>query len=797
MFSTPKLRAYQQNAIITMRDKIASGKKRILLVLATGAGKTSVAAEIIRLAREKNKKTLFIAHRQELIYQAHSRFANIGVDAGIIMAGHKMNGYDIHVASIQTLIRREHPPADIIFIDECHRIAGKSYRTVLENYPDAVHIGLTATPYRSDLKPLGEFFDEIVAPVTMQQLIDDGFLVQPRYFGAKQDFSKIKIKMGDYDNKQMFEHVDKKVLYDGVVDKFKQFGYGKTLVFCINIEHSKKTCEAFVNAGYKAIHLDCDTDTSTRKRILKEFASGEWQILSNVALFTEGFDLPAINTIIINRATKAKGLYCLDEQTEILTEQGWKKDIAIGENVAAMIPQTGEIKYVPVLDTIRRNLEPNEFWVSLQSPTLNIKVTNKHKLFYRQRMTRDKRIGWSFKTAEEISKLSSGISLPISGMIQTKDIPLSDDELRFIAWVMTDGSINKYNNGIHISQGSHQEWLEEIQRVIVSCGLKFNRFIRKRDTPFNETSPATIWTISKGSPRGRDKHLKGWGYLEKWLSKDLSLELMNMSARQFEIFIHTLHLGDGAKQKGYYWTRRSYHIATGNYVMAERLQILGITKGWKANISVSYQNKNPLYNIHLKQKSFAVTGSTYDKRPKWQLMPSNSHEKCWCVENEIGTLITRRDGKVVIVGNCQIVGRGLRPHEEKKGCIIIDHGNNVYEHGKVEWEQEYSLEVIKKKKQVSDTYKDPVKPCPECSSLIHPRIMICPDCGYEFPPTQKIVEAEFEEIITPKISIPAHLRKRWADMSDEELEEYRVLKGYKKGWKHYAKQSRLEKEGQL
>lgn len=304
-----ELRAYQTKTITDIREKISQGKKRILVVLATGAGKTSVAAEIIRLARGKDKKSLFIAHRQELIYQAHSRFADIGMDAGIIMAGHKANGHDIHVASIQTLIRREHPPADIIFIDECHRIAGKSYATVLDNYKNSVIIGLTATPYRSDFKPLGEFFDELIAPVTMQELIDDGYLVQPRYFGAKQDFSKIKVKMGDYDNKQMFEYVDKKILYDGVVEKFKQFGHGKALVFCINIEHSKKTCEAFVSAGFKAIHLDCDTDTITRKRILKEFADGEWQILCNVALFCEGFDLPSINTIIINRATKSKGLY--------------------------------------------------------------------------------------------------------------------------------------------------------------------------------------------------------------------------------------------------------------------------------------------------------------------------------------------------------------------------------------------------------------------------------------------------------------------------------------------------------
>lgn len=411
---------------------------------------TTIASEIIKRAKAKNKKSIFVAHRQELVYQAHERLAQFGIDAGIIMPPHKANGHNVHVASVQTLVRRQHPPADIVFVDETHHINSASYKRILENYKNAFVFGLTATPFRSDGKPLGEIFEDIIAPVSVQELIDQNFLVRPQYFGAKQDFSDIKIVRGDYDNKQLFEKVDKKILYDGVVEKFKQFGHGKTLVFCVNVQHSKNTCETFSNAGFAAAHLDADTDTPTRQRVLKEFAEGKWQILCNVAILTEGFNLPTINTIVLNRATKSKGLYF------------------------------------------------------------------------------------------------------------------------------------------------------------------------------------------------------------------------------------------------------------------------------------------------------------------------------------------------------QIVGRGLRTAEGKENCIIIDHGNNVFEHGPVEADQDYDIHQKKKKKKSTSTVQDQVKECPICFSLIGKRTQICYHCGYQFPPSHKIVESEFEEIKIKKVVIPPHLRKPWSRMTNEELEEYRALKGYKKGWKHYVKKARRD-----
>lgn len=310
MSNTPKLRPYQQNAIDTLRAKIASGKKRILLVLATGSGKTNIASEVIKLATNKGKKSLFIAHKRELVYQAHDRLATFGIDAGLIMPPHNsMNGHSTHVASIQTLIRREHPPADIVFLDECHHCTSSSFIKIIEHYKDSVIIGLTATPFRMDGKPLGDIFEETVIPVTIQELIDMRFLVQPRYYGAKIDLSQIKVVRGDYDPNQLFETMDKKFLYDGVVEKFKEFGYGRTIVFCINIEHSQKTTAAFIAAGYRAAHIDFETSNEERRKLLSEFKNGNIQILVNCGIFSEGFDCASINTVILNKATKSKGAY--------------------------------------------------------------------------------------------------------------------------------------------------------------------------------------------------------------------------------------------------------------------------------------------------------------------------------------------------------------------------------------------------------------------------------------------------------------------------------------------------------
>lgn len=311
MKQTP--RDYQLKAHGMVFDAWNTGHKKPLLVMPTGSGKTTTAALIIEQFIKESKKVLFIAHRRELVEQAYTRFAVHGMDAGLVMPGYQPKPKDLLViASVQTLIRREVPAVDLIVVDECHHSLSKSFLRILDEHIGKGEkvLGLTATPYRLDGKPLGFIFDNLIVPTTIQELINTGHLVQPRYFGAKRDdLEGIKKVAGEYDSSEMFARYNKKVLYDNVINQYVEFGGGKALVFCINVEHSLATRDAFRDAGFRVAHVDGETSVQERIATLRAFKRDEIEILCNCNLFTEGFDLPAIDTVILNRTTASKCLY--------------------------------------------------------------------------------------------------------------------------------------------------------------------------------------------------------------------------------------------------------------------------------------------------------------------------------------------------------------------------------------------------------------------------------------------------------------------------------------------------------
>lgn len=308
------LRPYQTQTISEIKEVFSKGFKSVLAVCPTGGGKTTIAAEMIRKANEKGSHILFLAHRSELITQAHSRLREFGMYAGVIMGKHKFKGDKINVASIQTLQRAKVlPKADLIFVDEAHHSSSDSIKKILSFYPNAYIIGLTATPERLDGKPLSDIYKGgIVENVTINDLIKIGFLVPPITYSGKQELNldSIKSSMGDYNTEQLFNVFDKPELYRGVIEKYKEFSdHKKAIVFCVNIEHSIKTAEEFIKAGYKAAHLDGESSDLERKTTLEKFKKGEITILCNVNILTEGYDEPSIEVVILNRATQSLTLY--------------------------------------------------------------------------------------------------------------------------------------------------------------------------------------------------------------------------------------------------------------------------------------------------------------------------------------------------------------------------------------------------------------------------------------------------------------------------------------------------------
>jgi superfamily II DNA or RNA helicase len=307
-----ELRPYQHGAINNLRASIGAGNKQVLLQAATGAGKTIIACEMIRLATMKQKRVIFIAHRKEIINQTSDKLDKFGIKHGVIMAKHVLkNSHPVQVASIQTLIRRDKPEADLIIIDECHLSCSASYKQLLEEYPKAVFIGLTATPVRLDGRGLGEIYGDIVEVVPMANLIADGHLVKPRVFAPfTPDMKNVRTVKGDYDATQAAEVMNQKQITGDIIKHWQKAAAGrKTIVFASSVLHSKNIVAEFIKSGILAKHLDANTPATERDQTLQDWRVGKFTVLSNMGLFVEGLDVPAASCCILARPTKSVTIY--------------------------------------------------------------------------------------------------------------------------------------------------------------------------------------------------------------------------------------------------------------------------------------------------------------------------------------------------------------------------------------------------------------------------------------------------------------------------------------------------------
>lgn len=309
-----KLRDYQTNCIKLLNESIRSGNKRIIACVPTGGGKSTIFSSYTKLCVKHRKKVLFMVHSKELVQQFAQRLSSqFNLGSGVIMSGVKPNRQKpVQVASVQTLVRRNKPEADLVIIDECHRAKAKTYQKILEYYPDAIIVGLTATPFRSDGKPLGDIFQDIVHPIKIRELINRGFLVGTKVIAPAEsvDMEGVKTVAGDFHKGQMMDKFNDGAITRGVVSNYLDRAKGKrAIVFNCSVQHSKEMHERFLANGVKSAHIDGETDKKDRAKIVEDFASGKIQVLNSINIFTEGFDIPATEVVILNRATKSEGLY--------------------------------------------------------------------------------------------------------------------------------------------------------------------------------------------------------------------------------------------------------------------------------------------------------------------------------------------------------------------------------------------------------------------------------------------------------------------------------------------------------
>ena len=318
----------------------------------TGSGKTCIAASIVRHANSNGHRVLFLAHRRELVWQCSEKLYGLGIEHGIIMADEPHDPTRLtQVSSLQSLhsraIKRKKlklPPADLVIFDEVHHLfSAASWQNVLEEYPNALILGLTATPINRLGTGMQHCADVMVKCPSIQDMTKEGFLVPVRYFAPSiPDLKGIHVRMGDYVEKELEERMDQAKLIGDVCENWSRICPDRqTLVFACGIKHSIHMRDGFRSIGIKAEHVDGNTPKQERDEIVGRFKRGDVQVLLNCQVFTEGADFPEASALVFARPTRSLLMY-LQVAGRVLRPAPGKKDCVIIDH-AGVIYEHGPV----------------------------------------------------------------------------------------------------------------------------------------------------------------------------------------------------------------------------------------------------------------------------------------------------------------------------------------------------------------------------------------------------------------------------------------------------------------------
>lgn len=314
------LRPYQEKALGEIKRLYSTGTKNVLLHMATGSGKTVIFSTVMKGVQAKGKRCVLIVRGRELVDNASQRLLREGVEHGVMMANHKAwnPSLPIQVCSIDTLTARRDkmdlPKADLLVIDEAHFAVSPSFRWFIKHYRDSgvFSLSVTATPHvKQGLRHLA---DEVIYPITIKELIDQGYLVPPKYFAPPNgiDFSNIRMdyKTGDYNISDLSHEVAKAQITGDIIKHYNKLAEGRPAVlFACDVSHSKSMVEELNAAGISSLHIDAHTSDEDRKSALRSLEDGRIKIISNVGILCTGVDMPYVSAIILARPTKSYNLF--------------------------------------------------------------------------------------------------------------------------------------------------------------------------------------------------------------------------------------------------------------------------------------------------------------------------------------------------------------------------------------------------------------------------------------------------------------------------------------------------------
>lgn len=312
-----QLRPYQEEARAKVQQEWKEGRKRTLLVLPTGCGKTIVFSKIIEDRVKMGERVLVLAHRSELLEQASDKLMTAtGLGTALEKAENTSIGswFRVVVGSVQTMQREKRlsqfPPNhfDTIVIDEAHHAISDGYQRVLEHFGEANVLGVTATPDRGDMRNLGSYFDSLAYEYPLVDAIKSGYLskITAITIPLELDLSTVSQQGGDFKASEIGTALDPYL--EQIADEMvKQCMDRKTVVFLPLVKTSQKFRDILNAKGFKAAEVN--GESKDRAEILEEFDKDKYNVLCNSMLLTEGWDCPTVDCVVVLRPTKVRALY--------------------------------------------------------------------------------------------------------------------------------------------------------------------------------------------------------------------------------------------------------------------------------------------------------------------------------------------------------------------------------------------------------------------------------------------------------------------------------------------------------
>lgn len=768
------LRDYQIQLKQDIYNQWNAGNRNVLAVSPTGSGKAMTLCTLAKeLAYDYGMPTVIKVHRKELVSQLCMTLAQLDIPHNIIAQkdtvleimeterrAHGKQFYNpksiITVVSVDTLLSRSEKyiswaqQQKVWILDEAaHQLKNNKWGKVAELFPNAYGVGFTATPQRLDKKGLGRhafgLFDVMVLGPSVRYLIDQGYLSRYKIVVPKSDYNDYLQDNGssttDYTLKaRNYASLNSHIIGD-VVENYKLHINGKqAIVFADSIEAGLLYEKKFIEHGIVAKLITAETPNRERADGIENFRKAELKVLINVDLFSEGLD-------------------CLDKDTEILTSSGWKGLYNIQEiqDCYAWDSDTGGIVNVPISKKGLRFLRPDERMLTIKGQHIDIRVTEGHRIYWKD----DKGVV-NISTAAEIFERSKRFKLPLSGFGEFKGLPLSDDEIRIIAWAFTDGWIEG-DRYLCISQS---KYFQRIRDLFERLGWTYSERIKPKET----------LTTSYGATM--DNHLFRLKVNPRWfeilylcMKDNIHHDIHHMNRRQFKIFWDEMMWANGSAQKG-----KSGKLCTTRKHHADLLMHMASVRGYAIMYGNYYTKHNKLvYNLGIRDKQDIVLYQKDKRGSKFRLETQSTSEIVWCVTNKYGTLITRRGGKVAVLGNCpgvdavimarktkslslylQACGRALRPvfapgHDlstregrlaaqaagPKPHAIIIDHVGNIgvgskAGHGLPDQIRKWTLDNIVQRRETVNLLRICMNE--KCNSPFDRALHACPFCGCEDKP---------------------------------------------------------------